>query len=310
MANYTERNRLEQQLTGSNINIWGDILNALFGRLDESLDGVKSFALSGTKTLITANDNTDEAHFRAIVVTSGSGGSIIIPPVQKIYLVKNNASGDVSLLEGAGAVAIVKPSEMIFVMCDGVDTYRMNVVDMMGQRLRDVGTPLVDSDAATKAYADGLAFGGVELPGQGPGTIGAVLRSDGTTAGWALLTIADVPGAAPVVSPVFMSGVTINGPIRGDVKQQIPGTDAPIFDCNGPRAIRRTIAVDTTFTFSGTAAPLHGFIIHFLLQGGAKPIFPASVRNVPGSWVNGNYVMGLHTTNGGTDWILTIGAIW
>ena len=58
--------------------------------------------------------------------------------------------------------------------------------------------PVNSTDAVTKSYADGLAFNSVDLPGQGPGTVGQFIKSDGTGASWQTVVTADI-GDYPAV---------------------------------------------------------------------------------------------------------------
>ena len=194
-STYSLRFRLNYQAPGDNLNLWGVILNnQVFQLLEDAMAKRVAFSLSGSKTLTTANGTEDEARCAYLDVTSGAGGVITIPSLEKLYVVRNGASGDVTMTTGGPVSAAVKPGETVWVVCDGSSVRRVQATDMLGGRLTGLGAPLSGSDAATKAYADALAFNTVNLPGQGPGTVGAYLRSDGAAAGWQLVSIGDVSG--------------------------------------------------------------------------------------------------------------------
>lgn len=192
----------EQQDDGSNTNVWGDHLNAVIAIVDEAIRGIYSFALSGTVTLDATNFVSNQARRAILNITGGSGGTVVVPDVSKFYVVINAASGDVTV-KGSGTGSIVKPGEVCPVVNDGVVVKRFaisqmaNALDMGSHKITSVTDPTNPQDAATKQYADDLAFtanAGI-LPGQ-PGNAGKMLTTDGATASWHQLTISDLANYA------------------------------------------------------------------------------------------------------------------
>jgi hypothetical protein len=185
--------RFELQFTGENINLWGDKLNAVLAHADYAVAGWLTKALSGNLALTTANAGDDEARAAMIKFTGAGPFTVTIPSVSKSYLIWNACSAAVTVTTGAGASAAVAPGERIGLMCDGAGVFRVQGADFGGQRITSVADPTGPQDAATKAYADNLAFtanAGI-LPGQG-GNAGKVLKTDGTTPSWQGLTTADL----------------------------------------------------------------------------------------------------------------------
>jgi len=183
---YSVSLRLNYQPAGANLNTWGLVLNdEVFQRLEDAVAGSLAFTLSGSKTLIVANDATDEAHFGTLNITSGSGGTITAPAVKKTYLVRNGASGAAVIT--AGGVSVSVPAGQTFwVWCDGAD-FRLAVpTDFNSVRLKNIGSPVNDYDAATKLYVDNQAWAAVsgDFPGQ-TGNAGNVLYTDATNPYWA-----------------------------------------------------------------------------------------------------------------------------
>lgn len=120
----TTRNRFRKQEVGAKTNAWGGDWNEDGGsdRLDEALDGVLAFTLSGTKTLTSTNYETDEARMRVLSITSGTGGTVEIPAVEKWYLVRNNTSGSVIFTAG-GTTATVPTGAVVPIFCNGSTVY-------------------------------------------------------------------------------------------------------------------------------------------------------------------------------------------
>ena len=192
---YSTRLRLNYQAPGDSLNTWGTVLNGgVFQLLEDAVSKRTAFTLSGPKMLTTANGADDEARSAILDVTGGTGGTITVPAVEKLYTVRNAASGDVVVTTGGGATATIKPGEVVGVVCDAANVRRVQATDMGGVKLTGLGAPVAGTDAATKAYADALAFNEVSLPGQGAGTVGQYVRSDGAAASWQGVRIADVEG--------------------------------------------------------------------------------------------------------------------
>lgn len=183
-STWSLRFRLNYQAPGDNLNAWGTILNQqVFQPLEDAMAKRVAFALSGSKILTTANGLEDEARCAFLDVTSGTGGVITAPAVEKWYIVRNNTSGDVTVTTGGGATAVVKPSEIGLVVGDGANFRRA--------QFTRVGTPTEPDSIVNKAYADALAFNSVNLPGQG-GNAGKLLGTDGINANWRGITLADL----------------------------------------------------------------------------------------------------------------------
>lgn len=117
----TTRNRLEKQAAGENGNTWGSRFNTNFADMvDEAIDGVTPFTLSGSKTLSTADWTTDESRKRVLNITSGTGGTVTIPNLEKVYLVRNGTTGNVTISTATPtASAVIMPGAMVQVFCDG-----------------------------------------------------------------------------------------------------------------------------------------------------------------------------------------------
>ena len=171
-AGYTP-NGLNKQTPGTNDNAWGDVLNdEVIQLVDEFIAGRAAFTLSGSKTLTSTNGVSNEARMAILHITGGTGGDVVIPARSKLYLVFNQASGDVRLGPSGGTQATVEATEASLIFCDGTNAYSMGV-----------------GGDSWKAYVDEQAFAALagDLPAQ-PGNSGKVLSTDGTVASWETVT--------------------------------------------------------------------------------------------------------------------------
>jgi hypothetical protein len=113
----TTRLRLELQAAGENDTTWGTLANTVFSLIDFAIAGMTTFTLSGTKTLSNTNYVADEARAMFLNITSGTGGTVTIPNVEKVYVVRNNTSGDVIFTTGSGTTATIATGEFQLVVC-------------------------------------------------------------------------------------------------------------------------------------------------------------------------------------------------
>lgn len=113
----TTRLRLEKQGNDENDSTWGTKANTVFDLIDHAIAGMTSFTLSGSKTLSNTNYAADEARAMFLNITSGTGGTVTIPNVEKVYVVRNATSGTVTFTTGSGTTADVATNEWQIVVC-------------------------------------------------------------------------------------------------------------------------------------------------------------------------------------------------
>jgi hypothetical protein len=193
-STYSLRFRLNFQAPGDNLNTWGTALNTgVFQLLEDAMARRVAFALSGAKSLTSANGSADEARCAVLDVTGGSGGTITAPSVEKLYVVRNAAAGDVILTTGAGLTATFKAGEIGWAVGDGANFRKAATTDFGGVKITSLADPTNPQDGATKAYVDAVAFNMAAgaLPGQA-GSTGKFLSTNGVTALWAYPTVSSI----------------------------------------------------------------------------------------------------------------------
>ena len=215
------RNRLEKQGTGDNNNTWGAVLNSsLIDLVDESLDGRTNFTLSTTKTLSSTNYASDESRKRFIDVTSGSGGTVTIPAVEKSYLVRNGTTGDVIFTTGSGDTATVKSGNVMAVISDGTNVYLGLATDFGLAIPKTSGTPTTDTHVTNKLYVDTQVAAAVTGTSMGTG----VATFLGTPSSANLLAaMTDETGTGALV---FATAPTLSNPVVGTQTQGDNSTKA------------------------------------------------------------------------------------
>lgn len=177
-SSYTASIRLEKQFTGEGVNTWGVRLDNMQDRIDESIAGMVTIALTGAYALTSTNDNTsaDEAR-RSILKFTGTGAfTVTIPSVSKNYRIWNACTGDLIVTTGAGTTVTLQTGDILPVMCDGsnVKTFGYGGVTI-------------------KTYADNLAFtaNAGNLPAQA-GNAGKFVTTNGMVAAWQTINSTDL----------------------------------------------------------------------------------------------------------------------
>lgn len=195
----TPRLRLVLENPGENLNTWGSILNAgAISMVDDAVAGRAALTPSGNLTLTSSNYVTDQSRMAIIDCTSGTGGTLTIPAVTKVYQVRNACSGGVLVTTGSGAVATVEAGSLATVISDGTNCYRF-------ADAADVATCL----AAAKTYTDAAAFASSSavLPGQA-GNAGNILGTNGAVANW-------TPLAPQATALATARNITLSGAVTG-----------------------------------------------------------------------------------------------
>jgi hypothetical protein len=133
-STYSSNLRLELIGTGDQSSTWGSTTNTNLGTLlEQAISGVSDvvFSTDADKTLSTVNGGTDEARQMIINLTSTVVGgltatrNVIIPSVDKLYVVKNGTSGGRSIVvkTSAGSGVTITNGETTMVWCDGTNVY-------------------------------------------------------------------------------------------------------------------------------------------------------------------------------------------
>lgn len=179
-SSYSSRLRLEKQFTGENVNVWGDRLNTVIDRLDQSVAGITTLALTGDYTLTTSNTADDDARYAILKFTGGAGPyTITIPSVSKQYRVWNATTGTLTFTTGAGTTQAVATTDIVDIFCDATN---VKTLGYGGSSLKDY-------------IASVVVGGGASLPSLS-GNSGKWLTNNGTIASWALPATTDLSDLA------------------------------------------------------------------------------------------------------------------
>jgi hypothetical protein len=224
-------------------------------------------ALTALGAYPAANPNSYTSNTGTVTsvnLTAGTGVSVSGGPVTSsgAITVTNTAPDQVVSLTGAGTTTITGtyPSFTITSADSTVGT-----VTSVGGTGTINGITLTGTVTASGSLTLGGTLSGVDLTSQvtgtlpvanggtGAATLTGYVKGTGTSAmtAAAAIPVADVTGAAPLASPTFTGTATFAttdalGPVRGN----ITAVAALDIDCSAGNYFTKTIAANSTFTFS------------------------------------------------------------
>jgi hypothetical protein len=136
--------KLQLMATGENLATWGNVTNVNLGTaLEEAVVGSADVTFaSGNVTLTLSNVNTTQTarnlRLNLIGTTGGSTRNLVVPSIEKVYIVNNTCADSVVVKTSAGTGITVPTGKTMWVYNDGT-----NVVDSTTHLTSlTLGTPL------------------------------------------------------------------------------------------------------------------------------------------------------------------------
>jgi hypothetical protein len=232
------------QAIGENLNSWGDTrLNEALKRLEEGVSKVLSVTVAGSNvTLTSSNFIEDQARSAALILTGTPGATrqIIIPLVEKLYLVRNTTNADQTIGGATGTLATIRQGKWGWVVCDGTNTSTYDpelndlkpataALDMNGQKIVDVAAGTAATDVATlsntvsqfAAPAAALAMNAQKITGLAAGTDATDAASLSNRLDQFAAPTATLSMGGQVVSNVGAPVATTDAATRGFVQSEI-----------------------------------------------------------------------------------------
>ena len=191
-STYSTILKIQLMATGENSTTWGTVTNTNLGTaIQEAITGSADVAFSNANVTLTLSDTNASQTARNLRLnctgTATSGYNLIVPAIQKVYIVKNSTDGVITIKNSATAGIAVPVGKTTWVFNDGTTVV-------------DVTTALTSLTLATPLAA---GSGGTGLSALGSGV--ATFLGTPTSANLAA-TVTDETGTG---SLVFATGPTI-----------------------------------------------------------------------------------------------------
>lgn len=190
--------KIQLMATGENNTTWGDVTNVNLGTaVEEAIVGSADVAFSNAHVTLTLTDSNTSQTARNMRLnltgTATSGYNLIVPAIEKPYIVNNGSDGTITVKNATGSGVAVPSGKTMWVYNDGTN----------------VTSPV--------SYLSTLALGaalGVSSGGTGAATLTGYVKGNGTSAMTASATVptSDLTGTVAVANGgTALSSTPTNG---------------------------------------------------------------------------------------------------
>jgi hypothetical protein len=265
--------KIQLMATGENNTTWGDVTNLNLGTaLEEAIVGSADVTFASADVTLTLTDtNASQTarnmRLRCTGTTGGSTRNLIVPSIEKPYIVKNDCADSVVVKTAAGTGITVPAGKTTWVYSDAT-----NVVDATTHLSSlTLGTDLAVSDGGTGAStltANGVLYGSgtSAIAATAVGATGEVLVGNtGGAPSWAALTGIGVTSFSAGTTGLTPNSATTGAiTLAGTLGVANGGTGATTLTSgylvkgNGTSAVSASVVYDTgTNVGIGTASPIY-----------------------------------------------------
>ena len=127
MASTYSNLKIQLMSTGENTTTWGDVTNVNLGTaIEEAIAGSAdvTFASANVTLTLTDTNSTQTARnvrLRCTGTTGGSTRNLVVPSIEKPYLIKNDCADSILVKTAAGSGITVPAGKAMWVYVDGTD---------------------------------------------------------------------------------------------------------------------------------------------------------------------------------------------
>lgn len=218
MASTYSNLKIQLMTAGENNTTWGNVTNINLGTaIEEAITGSANVSFAGSDVTLTLTDTNTSQTARNLrlnlVGTSGGARNLIVPAIEKAYIVNNELADAVTVKNATGTGAIVPAGKTMWVFNDGANvagaiTHLTSLTLATALPISSGGTGATDAATARANIGAGSGNGTVTSVG-GTGTVngitltGSVTSSGNLTLGGSLTGVnltSQVTGTLPIAN--------------------------------------------------------------------------------------------------------------
>ena len=283
--------------TGDNSGSWGSVTNTNLTALEEAIARTTDVtfaddAPTAAVTLSNTNDIQAGRNYRLNLIGTGTAGHVLLlPTVEKSYLINNTLSVDVSVRNGTAAgtnlfnTQTVPAGGAAIVYTDGsAVTSAVSSASAM-----DIATTLdVGGAASVGGTLRAGAISGASISSLGAASVGTTLTVTGAMSGASISSLGAASVGTTLTVTGAMSGASVsslgNASVGGTFTLTGAGSGASTFDVKGNTSVGGTFTVTDNISGAGTLAIKGNASVGGTLLGtGGVSDADGSLRDIPRS---------------------------
>jgi hypothetical protein len=282
--------KIQLMATGENNTTWGDVTNQnLGGALEEAIVGSADVTFSsGNVTLTLTDTNASQTarnmRLRCTGTTGGSTRNLVVPSIEKPYIVKNECADNIVVKTAAGTGVTVPTGATMWVYSDGTNvvdvvthltaltSYNVVATNVTATNIAGIDITATNVAASGNITVDGNNVAvGFQSIGQQVISTSTALTSDNLGSN-ILAATAGITITLPTSAPIGKT-VTITNISTGDISLSYTGstgTDGPT--TMAPYTSLMLISDGNTPSYWRLTVPFGGFDRTTLYESGYKGI--------------------------------------
>ena len=245
MASTYSNLKIQLMATGENSGTWGNVTNANLGdAIEQALVETATVTFASANVTLTLSDSNSRQDARALRLnltgTTAGARDLIVPAIQKPYLV-NNGTADTITVKVSGQTGVAVPASTSMLLynngTDVVVAFNRVVGNVVGNVSGSAATANALTTARTIAISGNVTGTATSFDGSGNISIPVTaINADGITSG----TLGVARGGTGATS--LNSEAVVIGNSTGAVKFVAPGTSGNVLTSNGSAWASQAIA--------------------------------------------------------------------
>jgi hypothetical protein len=224
--------KIQLMATGENSGTWGNVTNANLGdAIEQAIVETATVTFASANVTLTLSDSNSRQDARALRLnltgTTGGARDLIVPAIQKPYLV-NNGTADIITVKVSGQTGVAVPASTSMLLYNNGTDVVVAFNRVVGNLVGTASNATVLQTARTIAISGNVTGTATSFDGSGNISIPVTaINVDAATAG----TLA--VGRGGTGATTLNSEAVIIGNTTGAVKFVAPGTDGNVLTSNG-----------------------------------------------------------------------------